>query len=75
MNTLRLILRLFRYRPWFSLLNGAVWTVIHVFPVAFGILMKAIFDRIADPGLSGPGVPPLLLLLGLADHLWRKVQA
>lgn len=45
-DPLRLTARLMRQRPGLFLLNAVLWTVVHVSPVAYGVLMRGLFDAL-----------------------------
>ena len=47
MSTLRLVWELIRYRPGRFFYCFAMWTIVHGLPLAFGILIAEVFDRLA----------------------------
>src|SRR5262245_4914746 len=70
MKTWRYMWRMIRYRPWLYLINGMLWTLIHVFPLVPGLIARALFnmlDGIGQPGLSTWGLIALLLATALAQ--------
>jgi ATP-binding cassette, subfamily B, bacterial len=81
MSTVRLAWELFRYRPALFLGSAAMWTVVHALPVAFGLLIGAVFDTLAGTGPPGasPWTPVAVftalaigrnLFVWFGDRLW-----
>jgi len=48
MKTYQMIWRLVRYRPGLYLFNGALWTMVHTFPLFPGLIAKAYFDMLGE---------------------------
>jgi ABC-type multidrug transport system fused ATPase/permease subunit len=48
MSTLRLVWEVIRYRPGRFLFCFLMWTIVHGLPLAFGILIGMVFDRLAQ---------------------------
>lgn len=46
MTTAQYLWRLFKYRPWFYLLNVLVWTSIHMVPIFPGLISRQFFDSL-----------------------------
>lgn len=63
MTTRRYLWRLMRYRPRLYLTNGLLWTIIHLSPLAPGLVAKAFFDALTGKGRAGVDVPGIIALL------------
>jgi len=59
MNAFRYMLELIRYRPFLYLLNGCIWTLIHLAPLFPGLLTREFFNAISAERLT----PRYLLIL------------
>ncbi|MDP9374893.1 MAG: ABC transporter ATP-binding protein/permease [Chloroflexota bacterium] len=55
--------RLMRYRPWLYAANGLFWTLIHLSPLAPGLIAREFFDRLEAGGVVWW---PIALLLAVA---------
>jgi ATP-binding cassette subfamily B protein len=63
------MLRMFSYRPWLYLVNGTLWALIHIAPLAPGLVAREFFDALsgrARAGLSAWELIALLVAAGLA---------
>lgn len=58
-----LMWRMMLYRPWLYVANGIAWTLVHVFPVVPGLLIKEFFDTLAGSSRLGIGVSGLAALV------------
>ncbi len=63
MGTWRYLWRMMRYRPWLYLTNGLLWTLIHLSPLAPGLIAQAFFDTLTGHAHAGLNVPALIVLL------------
>jgi len=75
MSTLRLAWEMIRYRPFLFAISAILWTIVHSLPVAFGLLIGQVFDRLAGSGPAGssPWTPVIVfsaLALGRNGVLW-----
>src|SRR5688500_14620785 len=71
-STWRLLLKLGRARPWLSLSHALLWTVIHMSPLAPGLIALAFFDTLtgqADPPGGTTGLVLLLIGVGIVQVL------
>lgn len=70
MKTYQFLWRMMRYRTGLYLLNGALWTAIHLAPVVPGLIAKAFFDRLtgeAPVALDPWALIALLLMVALGQ--------
>ena len=70
MKTYQSMWQLIRYRPRLYLVDGLLWTTIHIFPIVPGLLAREFFDALQNQshlGLSAWGVIALFLAIGLAQ--------
>jgi ATP-binding cassette subfamily B protein len=59
--------RMMRYRPWLYLANGVLWTLIHLFPLVPGLIVRALLDDLTGAAPFRFGVQGLIaLMLGMA---------
>ncbi len=83
MSTLRLVWEVIKYRPGRFLFCFAMWTIVHGLPLAFGILIAMVFDRLAqgspvDETAWAPAIVFAVLAIGrnlviwLGDRQWIK---
>lgn len=70
LGSLALIFRLMRAQPALTLLNVALWTLIHSLPVAAGVLFQRIFDALGS-GAAATSTAWTLLAFALAIDLTR----
>lgn len=67
MTTRQFMWRLMRYRPWLYLINGALWTLIHLTPMVPGLIARLFFDTLTGAASAGIGLWGIIgLLLGTA---------
>ncbi|UCH26374.1 MAG: ABC transporter ATP-binding protein [Trueperaceae bacterium] len=69
LDPLRLALRLVRHRSRLYLLNSLLWTAIHALPVAYGLLIKVLFDALSGEAAAGLTAWTLLVLVLSVDIL------
>ena len=70
MDTWWYMWRMIRYRPWLYLINGVLWTLIHLFPLLPGLIAREFFNTLegqAGFGLGTWGLIALLLATALAQ--------
>jgi ATP-binding cassette subfamily B protein len=72
MKTWQYMWRMIRYRPWLYLLNGALWALIHVFPLLPGLIAREFFNSLEGHAQLDLGVWGLIALL-LATALAQMV--
>ena len=83
MSTLRLVWEVIRYRPGRFFFCFAMWTIVHGLPLAFGILIGMVFDRLdqgspVDETAWAPAIVFAILAIGrnlviwLGDRQWIK---
>jgi ABC-type multidrug transport system fused ATPase/permease subunit len=83
MSTLRLVWEVIRYRPGRFLFCFFMWTLVHGMPLAFGILIGMVFDRLAEgsPVDETAWAPAILfavlaigrnLVIWLGDRQWIR---
>jgi ATP-binding cassette subfamily B protein len=63
MKTWQYMWQLIRYRPWLYTANGVLWVLIHLSPMAPGLIAKAFFDTLTGDAPAGFGVWELIALL------------
>lgn len=67
MSTVRLAAELLRYRPRLFFGSAVLWTVIHGSPIAFGILVGMVFDRLTGAaGAAETAWTPVIVFAVLA---------
>src|SRR5215216_2286440 len=66
MTSTRYMLRLFAWRPGEFAKNCLVWTVCHTLPLAYALLVKAIFDTLSGKATVGYNLWTLITILALA---------
>ena len=69
-GSLALIFRLMRAQPGLTLINIALWTVVHSLPVAAGVLFQRVFDALSA-GAAATSSAWTLLALALAIDVTR----
>lgn len=80
-STLRLVWELLKYRPGRFAVSASLWAVVHGSPVVFGILVGAVFDRLAGGAVAAQSAwTPVIVFATLAisrnavligaDYLW-----
>src|SRR5262245_55391348 len=70
MQTWQYMWRMIRYRPWLYLINGVLWSLIHIFPLLPGLIAREFFNMLEGKGhlgLSTWGLIALLLATALAQ--------
>lgn len=70
MKTWQYMWRLIRYRPVLYLIDGMLWTAIHIYPIVPGLIAREFFDTLqgqSQLGLSAWGVIALMLATALAQ--------
>jgi ABC-type multidrug transport system fused ATPase/permease subunit len=83
MSTLRLVWEVIRYRPGRFFFCFLMWTIVHGLPLAFGILIGMVFDRLAqgspvDETAWAPAIIFAVLAIGrnlviwLGDRQWIR---
>ncbi len=78
LTTLGVIRELIRYRPGRFFFSFLMWTVTHGSPLLFGILIGAVFDRLAgDADLAATAWTPVAIFSASGDwtqrdHLARR---
>ncbi|HEU4916800.1 MAG TPA: ABC transporter ATP-binding protein [Acidimicrobiia bacterium] len=75
MSTLGLVWEVIRYRPGRFLYCFAMWTIVHGLPLAFGILIAQVFDRLAqgspvDETAWAPAIIFAVLAIGRNLVIW-----
>jgi ABC-type multidrug transport system fused ATPase/permease subunit len=75
MSTLRLVWEVIRYRPGRFLFCFLMWTIVHGMPLAFGILIGMVFDRLAqgspvDETAWAPAIVFAVLAIGRNLVIW-----
>lgn len=63
MKTYKLMWKMILYRPWFYLLNGILWTLIHITPLLPGLVTREFFDRLGKNGTIDMGTWGILSLI------------
>ncbi len=63
MPTWRYLWAMMRYRPWLYLVNGTLWTLIHLAPLLPGLIAQAFFDALTGHAHAGLTVPTIIALL------------
>ncbi len=63
---------LITYRPWFFVLNAALWALFHCVPLLMGLAVRAFFDAVSGQAPAGLNAWTLLALLA-ASQLARVV--
>lgn len=63
MNAWQTAWRLVRYRPWLCALNLGIWTLFYAFPLATGLITRALFDTLSGDQKVGIGVWTLLAFM------------
>ncbi|WDF52842.1 ABC transporter ATP-binding protein [Paenibacillus sp. KACC 21273] len=63
MKTYQLIWRLICYRPWLYLLNGLVWTLIHMSPLIIGLITREFFDTLTRESEINLNILTLIILV------------
>jgi ABC-type multidrug transport system fused ATPase/permease subunit len=74
-STLRLVWEVIRYRPGRFLFCFLMWTIVHGLPLAFGILIGLVFDRLAqgspvDETAWAPAILFAVLAIGRNLVIW-----
>jgi ABC-type multidrug transport system fused ATPase/permease subunit len=75
MSTLRLVWEVIRYRPGRFLFCFLMWTIVHGLPLAFGILIGQVFDRLAQGSpvnqtAWAPAIAFAVLAIGRNAVIW-----
>ena len=63
MSTLRSVIILIRYQPWFFLVTCLAWGVFHSLPLVIALLIREIFDVLSGSSAIGMNVWTLLALI------------
>lgn len=66
MTSIGYMLRLFAWRPFEFVRNCVVWTICHTLPLAYALLVKAIFDTLSGKASVGYNLWTLLTILTMA---------
>ncbi|HLO01619.1 MAG TPA: ABC transporter ATP-binding protein [Symbiobacteriaceae bacterium] len=66
MKTNNAFWRLIRFRPWRYTANVIAWTLIHLSPLAPGLIVKAFFDHLTGGAQATFGLTTILVLLALS---------
>lgn len=71
MTTFRFLYRILAYHPWHFAANALIWGVFHLVPLAFAVLIKAMFDALSGAAGAGLNAWTLLALFFLIGVLGR----
>lgn len=63
----RLSWKLAVYRPWLWAASFALWCVVWLFPVAFGLITRAFFDSLTNRASAGPNAATLLAAIAAIE--------
>lgn len=55
--------KLIKYKPALYLINGILWTIIHLFPLVPGLIAKEFFDQVSGKGKLNSGIMGIIIVI------------